>query len=338
MAIPCSIIGFGAVGKLLWKVTKERGLAVETPRVYARSERVAELDGDRVHVRAMDESAFTEGGIVLFAGTEGEKGASEVWARFAVEHGCWAIDNAATFRMEPDVPLVVPEVNPHHITPETRLIANPNCSTIQMVHALAPIHRAAGIKRIVVSTYQSVSGAGAHAMEVLDQEARASLAGTPGKLDDSPFAGQIAFNCIPFIAGPDETGYTSEEWKMVRETRKILDAPDLPVTATTVRVGTLVGHAECVNVELLSPLSPEEARELLRAFPGIVVLDDPGALRAPTPLDAAGKDETFVGRIRRDPSVENGLDLWIVADNLRKGAATNAVQIAELLIARGWLS
>ncbi len=338
MGVPCSIVGFGAVGKLLYKVAKERRLQVEKPRVYARSERTEQYDGDAVHVRALDESAFTEGGIVLFAGTEGEKGASEVWAPVALEHGCWAIDNSATFRMEPTVPLVVPEVNPHHITESTRLIANPNCSTIQMVVALAPIHRAVGIRRVVVSTYQSVSGSGAYAMEVLAKEAEATLAGNPGRVEDSPFCAQIAFNCIPFISGVDETGYSGEELKMVHETRKILDAPALRVSATTVRVGTKIGHAECVNLELDGPLSADEARSLLGAAPGVVVEDDPAAFRAPTPLAAEDRDETFVGRIRRDPSLEHGLDLWVVADNLRKGAATNAVQIAELLIERGYLN
>jgi aspartate-semialdehyde dehydrogenase len=338
MGVPCSIVGFGAVGKLLYKVVRERKLPVDQPRVYARSERVEQYDGDAVAVRVLDESAFTKGGLVLFAGTEGEKSASEVWAPFALEHGCWSIDNSATFRMRPDVPLVVPEVNAHHLTESTRLIANPNCSTIQMVHALAPIQRAVGIRRIVVSTYQSVSGAGAPAMDVLRREAEATLRGEPGKDADSTFAAQIAFNCVPFIASVNETGYTSEELKMVHETRKILDAPDLRVSATTVRVGTKIGHAECVNLELDGPLSVDECRRLLAEFPGIVVLDEPEAGVAPTPLQAEGRDETFVGRIRRDTSLENGLDLWIVADNLRKGAATNAVQIAEVLLERGYLS
>jgi aspartate-semialdehyde dehydrogenase len=338
MSIPCSIIGFGAVGKLLYKVAKERSLPVEKPRVYARSARTEAYDGDQVQVLALDDSAFTRGGIVLFAGTEGEKGASEVWAPVALEHGCWAIDNSATFRMREDVPLVVPEVNPHHVTESTRLIANPNCSTIQMVVALAPIHRKVGIRRVVVSTYQSVSGSGAYGIDVLAKEAADALAGHPGRVGDSPFSAQIAFNCIPFISAADETGYTGEEQKMILETRKILDAPALRVSATTVRVGTKIGHAECVNLELDGALSADECRALLAGSPGVVVVDEPVALRAPTPLDAEGRDETFVGRIRRDTSLDNGLDMWVVADNLRKGAATNAVQIAELLIERGYVS
>jgi aspartate-semialdehyde dehydrogenase len=338
VGIPCSIIGFGAVGKLLYRVGKERRLPVEAPRVYARSARTEAYDGDQVAVRALDESAFERGGIILFAGTEGEKSASEVWAPVAIERGGWVIDNSATFRMREDVPLVVPEVNPHHITASTRLIANPNCSTIQMVAALAPLHRAVGIRRVVVSTYQSVSGSGAYGMDVLAKEAASALAGAPMRVEDSPFSAQIAFNCVPFISSVDETGYTGEEQKMVKETRKILDAPAMRVSATTVRVGTRIGHAECVNVELEAPLSAAEARRLLAETPGIVVVDEPELFRAPTPLDVEGRDEVFVGRIRQDTSVEHGLDLWIVADNLRKGAATNAVQIAELLIERGYLT
>jgi aspartate-semialdehyde dehydrogenase len=338
VAVPCTIVGFGAVGKLLYRLVKERELPVEQPRVFARTERTEVLDGDEIQVGTVSEEAFPEGGVALFAGSEGVGNVSEQWGRVAAQRGCTVIDNSSTFRMEPDVPLVVPEVNPHALGPDTRLIANPNCSTIQMVVAIAPIHRAAGIERIVVSTYQSTSGAGGYAAEIMWDEARAVLDGKPGKHDDSPFAQQIAFNCVPLIGGPDQTGYTSEERKMIHETRKILGDDSIGVSATTVRVGVEVGHAECVNLQLKQPLSAQEARELLDRAPGVVVLDDWAAPeRTPTPLDSAGRDDVLVGRLREDESVEFGLDMWVVADNLRKGAATNAVQIAEALFSKGYL-
>jgi aspartate-semialdehyde dehydrogenase len=335
LALPCSIVGFGAVGKLLATVIRERRLPVKPPRVFARTPRVASHDGAEYVVEALAEGAFDEGGLVFFAGPEGEGNVSETWGPKAVDAGAWVIDNSSTFRMRPDVPLVVPEVNADALNAGQRLIANPNCSTIQMVVALAPIHRVARIRRIVVSTYQSTSGAGGAAVDVLNREAAAALAGAGAKDPDSPFAAQIAFNCVPIIGGADDTGYTSEERKMVHETRKILGDPSIRVSATTVRVSVAVGHSECVNLELAKPLSPEEARELLAGSPGVVVVDSMDPLTAPTPLETAGRDEVFVGRIRRDTSVEHGLDLWVVADNLRKGAATNAVQIAEELLARG---
>jgi len=339
MPVPCSIVGFGAVGKLLYKVVRERGLPVERPCVFARSARAVDMGGERVEVKPLDDDSFRSGGIVFFAGSEGVGNVSEVWGPKAVELGCVVIDNSSTFRMDPNVPLVVPEVNADALTRDTRFIANPNCSTIQMVVAIAPIHRAVGIKRIVVATYQSTSGAGQRAMEVLVEEAQAALAGNPHRLGDSPFAARIAFNCVPLIGDVDSTGYTGEEKKMVDETRKILGDQSIRISATTVRVGVEIGHAECVNLELGGPLAPEEARELLRSAPGIIVMDDPERPSdVPTPILSAGRDEVFVGRIRKDTSVENGLDLWVVADNLRKGAATNAVQIAEEMIARGYVS
>lgn len=338
MALECSVIGFGAVGKTILRVLRERSFPVAKPRVFARSRRLEVFDAEEITVEELDMSAFPRGGIALFAGTEGVGNVSEVWAPRARDAGCWVIDNSSTFRMDPDVPLVVPEVNPADLTPDRLLIANPNCSTIQMVVAIAPIHRAVGIRRIVVSTYQSTSGAGARAMDVLTEEARSALAGTPERAPDSPFADRIAFNCVPLIGPTDASGYTSEERKMVLETRKILGVEHLQVSATTVRVGTYIGHAESVNLELDADLSPEDARDLLRSAPGVVVVDDPEAGLEPTPIMAAGRDEVFVGRIRRDTSVPHGLDLWVVADNLRKGAATNAVQIAEALTERGFVS
>jgi aspartate-semialdehyde dehydrogenase len=242
------------------------------------------------------------------------------------------VDNTSQFRMEPDVPLVVPEVNANAISGYTKrsIIANPNCSTIQMVVALKPIHDAARIKRVVVSTYQSVSGAGRKAMEELSQQVGALFSGKDLKKEKFPH--QIAFNCIPHIDVFMEGGYTKEEWKMINETRKVLGEPSLPVTATTVRVPVFCGHSESINVETVVKLSAAEARKILREAPGVVVADEPENNVYPMAIDATGKDATFVGRIREDDSVPNGLNLWVVADNLRKGAALNAVQIAEILI------
>ena len=236
------------------------------------------------------------------------------------------------FRMEPDIPLVVPEVNAKEIANyKTRgIVANPNCSTIQMVVALKPIHDAARIKRVVVSTYQSVSGAGRKAMDELSLQVAALFNGREIKKEKFPH--QIAFNCIPHIDVFLESGYTKEEWKMINETRKILGEPNLPVTATTVRVPVFLSHSESVNVETYVKLSAAETKRILREAPGVIVADEPENNDYPTPIDAAGKDATYVGRIREDDSVANGLNLWVVSDNLRKGAALNAVQIAEILI------
>jgi len=257
---------------------------------------------------------------------------SSKFAPAAVAAGAVVVDNTAFFRMEPDIPLVVPEVNPKEIAKYKNrgIIANPNCSTVQMVVALKPLHDAARLKRVVVSTYQSVSGAGRLAMEELSQQVAALFNGRELKREKFPH--QIAFNCIPHIDVFMEDGYTKEEWKMIHETRKILGEPSLAVTATTVRVPVFCSHSESVNVETESKLTAAQAKALLREAPGVVLLDVPGENIYPMAIDAVGKDATYVGRIREDESVANGLNLWVVADNLRKGAALNAVQIAELLI------
>jgi len=249
-----------------------------------------------------------------------------------VAAGAVVVDNTSHFRMEPDVPLVVPEVNAKEIAQfkNRGIIANPNCSTIQMVVALKPIHDAARIKRIVVSTYQSVSGAGRMAMEELSQQVGALFNGREIKKEKFPH--QIAFNCIPHIDVFLENGYTKEEWKMIEETRKILEEPSLPVTATSVRVPVFCSHSESVNIETEKKLTAEQAKTLLRGAPGVMLLDVPQENIYPMAIDAVGKDPTYVGRVREDDSVANGLNLWVVADNLRKGAALNAVQIAEILI------
>lgn len=262
---------------------------------------------------------------------------SEVFAPEAVKHGAVVIDNSNAFRMDPAVPLVVPEVNPDSVFKHKGIIANPNCSTIQMVVALKPLQDAVPIKRVVAATYQAVSGAGKEAVDELLEHSRAALEGRLVIPERIPHKGakrnfQLAFNCVPQIDVFVEDGYCKEEIKMIKETRKIMELPNLPVTATTVRVPVVTSHSIAVNVEFNSPLEAGEARDLLAKAPGVVLLDDPADLSYPMPLYAADNDAVFVGRIRQDHSVEHGLNLWVVSDNIRKGAATNSIQIAELII------
>ncbi|GAB6052190.1 aspartate-semialdehyde dehydrogenase [Magnetospira thiophila] len=273
-----------------------------------------------------------------FAGTDivlSSPGASvsAIHSPRAAAAGAVVIDNTSHFRMEPDIPLVVPEVNPEAIDGFTkrRIIANPNCSTIQMVVALKPLHDLATIKRIVVATYQSTSGAGKEAMDELFNQTRGIYVNEP--VPHEKFTKQIAFNCIPHIDKFMEDGSTKEEWKMAVETRKIM-GPDILVTATCVRIPCFVSHAEAINIELAKPLSDTEARKALKAAPGVVVVDHRASEGYVTPVECAGEDPVYVSRIRNDPTVPNGLNLWVVADNLRKGAALNAIQIAEALIQR----
>jgi aspartate-semialdehyde dehydrogenase len=247
-----------------------------------------------------------------------------------VKAGAVVVDNSSAYRMEPHIPLVVPEVNPHQIVSTPGIIANPNCSTIQMVVALKPIHDRARITRIVVSTYQAVSGTGQKAVVELQGQIRDLLAGQEPETKVYPY--QIAYNCLPHIDVFLDNDYTKEEMKMVNETRKILEDDSIRVAATTVRVPVYYGHSESVHVETEMKITPQEVRELLREAPGVVVVDDVAAKKYPMPLMAAGKDEVFVGRIREDISTDKGIVLWVVADNIRKGAATNAVQIAERVI------
>jgi aspartate-semialdehyde dehydrogenase len=247
------------------------------------------------------------------------------------------IDNSSAFRMHDDVPLVVPEVNPEDAKKHKGIIANPNCSTIQMVVVLQPLHKEAAMERVVVSTYQAVSGAGKEAMDELKTQSRSSLDGTEIKAEYFPHKGaarnyQMAFNLVPQIDVFSEEDYTKEELKMIKETRKIMGLPDLRITATTVRVPVYNAHSESVNIEFARDITPERAREILREAPGVIVQDDPASLIYPMPADASGRDEVFVGRIRKDLSIKYGLNLWVVSDNLRKGAATNSIQIAELLV------
>ncbi|MGH7809204.1 MAG: aspartate-semialdehyde dehydrogenase [Candidatus Binatia bacterium] len=322
----------GAVGEQMREVLEERQFPVGEIRFLA-SERSAgqflPFQGHQIRVEILKEDSFKNIDIGLFSAGSSVSGK---FAPIAVAEGAVVVDNTGFFRMEPDVPLVVPEVNAKEIAKYKNrgIIANPNCSTIQMVVVLKPLHDAARIKRIVVSTYQSVSGAGRQAMEELSQQVGALFSGREIRKQKLPH--QIAFNCIPQIDVFAEGGYTKEELKMIHETRKIFAEPNLPVTATTVRVPVFCSHSESVNVETEKKLSAQAAKDILRDAPGVLLVDEPENNLYPMAIDAAGKDATYVGRIREDNSIANGLNLWVVADNLRKGAALNAVQIAEILI------
>lgn len=324
----------GAVGQEMLKVLEERRFPVGTLRLCATSRsagRKLSFRGREYTVEETTPDSFAGMDFALFAGGA----ASKEFGPAAAAMGCVVIDNSSNFRLDPEVPLVVPEVNPEDVRWHRGIIANPNCSTIIMVVPLKAIYDAAGIKRVVVSTYQAVSGAGIEAIEELTRQTKAVLEG-----EDYPpkvFAHRIAFNLIPHIDVFQEMDYTKEEWKMVKETRKIMHDPGLAVTATTVRVPVYRCHSESVNVETVEKLTGDRAREVLSGFPGVVVVDDPANREYPMPLTCTNRDEVFVGRIREDNSVEKGLNLWVVADQLRKGAATNAVQIAELVVKYGCL-
>jgi len=322
----------GVVGKEILSILEERKFPIGEIRLLA-SERSA---GGKVRFRGKDEvvrllEKETFEGIDIGLFSPGAS-VSAIYAPKAAKAGCVVVDNTSQFRMDPDVPLVVPEVNPEAIGEykKKNIIANPNCSTIQMVVALKPIHDKFKIKRIVVSTYQSVSGAGREAMDELSDQVRAIFNMKPAAKKIFPH--QIAFNCVPQIDKFLPNGYTKEEMKMVNETKKIMGDDSIKVTATTVRVPVFIGHSECVNVETEKKISAEEVKAILKKAPGIKLVDDPDKGLYPTPLNCAGIDETLVGRIRQDDTVPNGINMWIVADNIRKGAALNAVQIAEVLI------
>jgi len=322
----------GAVGEQMREVLEERQFPVGELRLLA-SERSAgqflPFQSKQIRVAVLNENSFKDIDIGLFSAGGS---VSTKFAPLAVQAGAVVVDNTSVFRLEPEIPLVVPEVNAQEIAKYKNrgIVANPNCSTIQMVVALKPIHDAARVKRVVVSTYQSVSGAGRQAMEELSQQVASLFNGR--ELKKEKFPHQIAFNCIPHIDVFMEGGYTKEEWKMIQETRKILNEPNLAVTATTVRVPVFCSHSESVNVETAVKLSAAEAKKILREAPGIIVADEPEQNIYPMAIEATGKDAIYVGRIREDNSIPNGLNLWVVADNLRKGAALNAVQIAEILV------
>jgi aspartate-semialdehyde dehydrogenase len=332
MGFKLAVVGAtGNVGREILATLAERNFPADDIAALASSASVGREvsfgEDDTLSVQALDNFDFK--GIDIVLSSPGSK-VSAVFAPRAAKAGAVVIDNTARWRMEPDVPLVVPEVNPQAIAGYEKrgIIANPNCSTIQMVVALKPLHDLAQIKRVVVATYQSVSGAGRAAMDELFSQTRSIYVNDPIKPEE--LTKQIAFNVIPHIDVFMDDGSTKEEWKMAAETRKILD-PDIAVTATCVRVPVFIGHAEAVNVEFARPLSEERARRALHEAPGVTVLDHRADEGYVTPVEAAGEDAVYVSRIRRDPTVPNGLNLWVVSDNLRKGAALNAVQIAEIL-------
>ena len=322
----------GAVGNQMIRCLEERNFPVRSIKLLASKRSVGRelrFRGDQMPVEELTDQSFAGVDVALFsAGGD----TSLKFAPLAAEAGCVVVDNSSAWRMDPEVPLVVPEVNPHAIAgyKAKGIIANPNCSTIQMVVALNPIHRAFGIKRIVVSTYQAVSGTGKKAVDELFDQTRAMInfLGYEKKI----YPHRIAFNCLPHIDRFQENGYTKEEMKMVNETRKILEDERIGVTATTVRVPVFFGHSEAVNVETREKITAAAVRKILEESPGIEVVDEPTKNHYPLATDAAGQDLTLVGRIRQDESVPNGINLWIVADNIRKGAATNTVQIAEILV------
>jgi aspartate-semialdehyde dehydrogenase len=324
----------GQVGTLMLELLRERRFPAREIVAFASERSIGrELDGG-LRVRGLSSESIQGFDLALFSAggaTSGE------WApRFAAA-GATVIDNSSRWRMQDDVPLVVAEVNPEAIEAHRGIIANPNCSTMQMVVALKPLHDAAGIERLVISTYQAVSGTGRRAVDELLEQSHALLHDMEISAPEE-YAHQIAFNALPhagsFAEGED---HTDEERKLMNETRKILGEESIRVSATCVRVPVITGHSEAVNVQTRDELSPERARELLRQAPGVTVVDDPAGARYPLAIDAAGTDGVYVGRIRRDPGHERALDMWIVADNLRKGAATNAVQLAELLHEREML-
>ncbi|WP_166141986.1 aspartate-semialdehyde dehydrogenase [Methylosinus sp. RM1] len=323
----------GNVGREMLDILAERRFPVSEVVALASSRSIGtEVSfGDKIlKCRHLDTYDFSDTDICLMSA--GGDVARE-WAPRIGAKGCVVIDNSSAWRMDPDVPLVVPEVNADAAAGFTKkhIIANPNCSTAQLVVALKPLHDAAKIKRVVVSTYQSVSGAGKEGMDELFSQTRSVFVSDP--LESKKFPKRIAFNLIPQIDVFMEDGFTKEEWKMVVETKKILD-PKIKLVATCVRVPVFIGHSEAINIEFENPLSPDEARDILREAPGVLVIDKHEAGGYITPHEAAGEDATFVSRIRDDPTVENGLVLWCVSDNLRKGAALNAVQIAEVLANR----
>lgn len=325
----------GAVGNEMIKTLEERNFPVRTLKLLASSKSAGkklEFKNEKILVEELKENSFEGVEVSLFSAGAN---ISKQFAPIAVKAGAVVIDNSKAFRMDPEVPLVVPEVNPHAAWRHQGLIANPNCSTIQLVVVLKPIHDRARIKRVVVSTYQSVSGTGKKGMDELLEQTKTLL--NFGEVVSRVYPYQIAFNCLPHIDGFNEDGYSIEELKMIHETRKIMEDDSIGVTATTVRVPVFHCHSESVNIETEVKLSVQEVRDLLSKAPGVVVYDNVKQLEYPLAIQVAGKDEVYVGRIREDKTISSGLNLWIVADNLRKGAALNAVQIAELLIQEGKL-
>jgi aspartate-semialdehyde dehydrogenase len=327
----------GVVGRTMVQVLGERAFPMAELRLLASGRsagRTVQVGGKTLEIQEAVGEAFDGVDIALFsAGAD----ISRDLAPQAVARGATVIDNSAAWRMDPAVPLVVSQVNPGDLETHEGIIANPNCSTMQLVPVLMALRDSAGIERVVVDTYQSVSGTGAEAIAELEGQVRAHVAGEPKTHTVYPH--EIAFNALPEIDVFLDNGYTKEEWKVVTESRKILHLPDLRISCTAVRIPVFVSHSEAVHVETRDPLTPEQARRLFASVPGVVVQDEPSAHEYPLASTSAGRDEVFVGRVRQDPSIDGGrgLALWIVSDNLRKGAATNAVELAELLVGRGWV-
>jgi aspartate-semialdehyde dehydrogenase len=337
-AFTVAVVGAtGVVGRTMIQVLLEREFPVGEMRLLA-SERSAgstvSVEGQTLEVELATAEAFEGVDIALFsAGTD----AARDLAPLAVARGVTVIDNSSAWRMDPKVPLVVSQVNPDDLEGHSGIIANPNCSTMQLVPVLMALRDAVGLERVVVDTYQAVSGTGGEAIRELEGQVRAHVAGEPKNVSVYPH--QIAFNALPQVDVFLANGYTKEEWKLVTESRKILHLPELRVSCTAVRVPVFVAHSEAVHVETRAPITPERARELFAGVPGVVVQDDPSTSTYPLATAAAGSDDIFVGRIRQDPSIDDdrGLAFWVVSDNLRKGAATNAIQLAEALVERGWV-
>ncbi len=330
-----AVVGVGAVGVEMLRCLSKRNFPVGELRVFARSSRDIQVDNQTFLVKTISPEGFEGIDIALFAGTEGEKGAAVTYAHEAIKRGAVVIDNGADFRLNRDVPLVIPEVNPDDLKKHKGIIANPNCSTIQMVVALWPIYKKTGIKRVIVCSYQAASGAGRAAVEQLKQEnariASLDYQNVQADLENRAMPQQLAYNVFPHIGSFTDYAYTSEEWKMVSEAQKIMHDNKIKISATAVRVPVRTGHSEAIYIETKKPIQPDKARSILSRSPGIAVIDEPQKNLYPMPKDAEGRDEVFVGRIRNDPFFENGLWLWVVSDNLLKGAALNAIQIAELL-------
>jgi len=338
VAVSVAVVGAtGAVGEIMRQVLAERAIAMSSIKFLA-SERSAgkaiDFKGKSYKVEPIRPEAFRGVDIVL---SSTPASVSRETSPMAAKEGAIVIDNSSAWRMDPEVPLVVPEVNADALRRIPKgIVANPNCSTIQMVVALKPLHDLAKIKRVIVSTYQASSGKGAKGLFELDAQV-AALGQGKGIPPVTAHAAQLAGNVLPHDWKAGEDGYSEEEIKMIKETKKIMGDDSILVSPTTARVPVRVGHSEAVNIEFHHPITAEQAREALRKAPGIILLDDYAKGEVPLALCSVGKDEVFVGRIRRDPTVANGINLWVVADNLRKGAATNAVQIAQVLIERGWL-
>lgn len=325
----------GLVGQEFIKVLGQRNFPMGSLHLFASDRsagRKLQVNDEETEVHETTPQSFSGIDIALFsAGAE----ISQHFSPIAANAGALVIDNSAAFRMESDVPLVVPEVNAEDIREHKGIIANPNCSTIQLVVALYPLHKANPIKRLIVDSYQSVSGTGAAALEELSEQARQVLEGR--SVVPHVYPHQIAFNVLPEIDLFLDNGYTKEEWKVVEESRKIMHADEIAISATCARVPIFIGHSEAVHIQFSEPMSPDTARRILADAPGVKVLDDPNVSLYPQPWSLAGSDEVFVGRIRKDSSHDCGLVMWVVADNLRKGAALNAVQIAETAVGRSWI-